>query len=402
MTEFLLFFGRLAVVVGVIFLLCLPFIIQQGQINRFAWTTRFLGYDNKPPHFRGKKRFNQYLRRLRFHSRIPLEEWKRQKPTLEVFFKKKIYAIKEGKTVRDTDIFLIQELLPRFILWDDSFMEEGRRFAIGESYNGKAVWDVKSLPHGLIAGASGGGKTTILRCIIHQAILKHWNVTVFDFKNGGDFHDVERENAKYHDLEDGYGPFLVSDPEEARQLLVALVIEAKGRLEKFKEVGVADIDEYNASGKGFFVPWLVVVDEAAELLDVKPLDRAAKEQYVEISQSLRTLARMSRAAGITLLLGFIRPSADVLDGQIKNNLLFRCCGFFSDPAASRIVLDNDRATELPPEIKGRFIVGEDETQAYYLPTTPRDAGTKTIATGGAGGEAEREPADPPAAEGGLT
>lgn len=374
MNAFLIVAGRVAVIVGAVFLLCLPFTIRQGRINRFAWTTRFLGYDNKPPRYRGKKRFNQYLRRLRFHSRIPLEEWQRQKPTLEVFFKKKIYAIKEGKAVRDTEIYLIQELLPRFIPWEDSFVEEGRHFAIGEGYNGKAVWDVKNLPHGLIAGASGGGKTTILRCIIHQAILKRWNVTVFDFKNGGDFHDVEQESAKYHDLGAGYGPFLVSDPEEARQLLLALVVEARGRMDKFHEVGVKDIDEYNATGKGRFVPWLVVVDEAAELLDVKPTDKAEKERYTEINQSLRTLARMSRAAGITLLLGFIRPSADVLDGQIKNNLLFRCCGYFSDPAASRIVLDNDRATELPPKIKGRFIIGEDEVQAYYLPTTPSGNG----------------------------
>lgn len=372
MKEILLMVGRIAIIMGAVILISLPFIITQGRINRFSWTTHFLGYDNKPPRYQGKKKYNKYLRRLRFHSRIPLEDWKRQKPTLEVFFKRKIYAIKEGKTVRDTDIFLIQEELPTFIPWDDTYMEEGRRFVIGESYMGKVVWNVTKLPHGLIAGASGGGKTTILRCIIHQAILKRWNVTVFDFKGGGDFNDVEKESKKYHDLEDGYGPFIISDPEEARQLLVALEIEAKGRLEKFHELGVADIDEYNASGKGFFVPWLVVVDEAAELLDVKPLDRASREQYTEVSKSLRTLARTSRAAGITLLLGFIRPSSDVLDGQIKNNLLFRCCGFFADPAASRIVLDNERATELPPEIKGRFIIGEEETQAYYLPTTPRE------------------------------
>ena len=405
MNAFLLIAGRAAVIVGVVFLLCLPFIVRQGRINRFAWTTHFLGYDGKPPRFQGKKKFNQYLQRLRFHSKIPLEEWWQKKPTLEVFFNKKIYAIKEGKTVRDTDIFLIQEELPNFILWDNCYMEEGRRFAIGESYMGKAVWDVGKLPHGLIAGASGGGKTTILRCIVHQAIVKKWNVSIFDFKGGGDFSDVERESTKYHDLEDDYGPFIVSDPEDARQLLLALVIEAKGRLEKFKEIGVADIDEYNASGKGFFVPWLVVVDEAAEILDVKPTEKVAKERYTEINQSLRTLARMSRAVGITLLLGFIRPSADVLDGQIKNNLLFRCCGYFSDPAASQIVLDNDRATELPPEIKGRFIIGEDETQAYYLPTTPRatpKGKDRYPATGGADGEAEREPTDPPAAVGGLT
>ena len=372
MKEVLIIAGRIAIVIVAVLLISLPLIITQGRLNRFAWTTRFLGYDSKPPRYQGKKKYNKYLRRLRFHSRIPLVDWKRQKLTLEVFFKRKIYAIKEGKTVRDTNIFLIQEELPTFIPWDDTYMEEGRRFAIGESYMGKAVWDVARLPHGLIAGASSSGKTSVLRSIVHQAIYKHFNVSVLDFKGGGDFNDVEQENAKYHDLEDGYGPFLVSDPEEAHQLLLALVIEAKGRLEKFKEVGVTNIDEYNAQEKDSFVPWLVVIDEAAELLDVRPTDKTEKERYIEISQSLHTLARMSRAAGITLLLGFIRPSSDVLDGQIKNNLLFRCCGFFADPAASRIVLDNDRATELPPEIKGRFIIGEEETQAYYLPTTPRE------------------------------
>lgn len=375
MEAVLLMAGRIAIVMVVVLLISLPIIITQGRLNRFAWAYHFLGYDNKPPRYRGQKRFNQYLRQLHFHSRIPLEDWQRQKPALEVFFKRKIYNINGGKTVRDTDIFLIQESLPDFIPWKDAYMEDGRRFAIGEAYNGKAVWDITLQPHGLVSGSSGGGKTTLLRCIIHQAILKRWNVSVMDFKKSGDFNDVENENAKYYDLENGYGPFIVSEPEEARQLLHALVIEARGRLEKFKAVGVVNIDEYNASGKGFFVPWLVVIDEAAELLDVKPMDKAEKEQYTEINQSLRTLARMSRAAGITLLLGFIRPSADVLDGQIKNNLLFRCCGFFADPAASRIVLDNDRATELPLEIKGRFIIGEEETQAYYLPTTPREDAT---------------------------
>lgn len=372
METVLLIAGRIAIVMVVALLISLPIIITQGRLNRFAWTCHFLGCDNKPPRYRGQKRFNQYLRQLHFHSRIPLEDWQRQKPALEVFFKRKIYCINGGKTVRDTNIFLIQESLPNFIPWKDAYMEDGRRFAIGEAYSGKAVWDITLQPHGLVSGSSGGGKTTLLRCIIHQAILKRWNVSVMDFKKSGDFNDVESENAKYHDLENGYGPFTVSEPEEAHQLLLALVIEAKGRLEQFKAVGVVNIDEYNASGKGFFVPWLVVIDEAAELLDVKPMDKAEKDQYTEINHSLRTLARMSRAAGITLLLGFIRPSADVLDGQIKNNLLFRCCGFFADPAASRIVLDNDRATELPPEVKGRFVIGEEETQAYYLPTTPRE------------------------------
>lgn len=371
MKEVLIIAGRIAIVIVTVLLISLPLIITQGRLNRFAWTTRFLGYDNKPPRYRGKKKYNKYLQRLHFHSKIPLKEWQQQKPTLEVFFKQKIYAIKEGKSVRDTDIFLIQEKLPAFVPWKDDYIEEGRRFAIGESYMGKVVWDVTKLPHGLIAGSSGGGKSTLLRSIVFQAILKRWNVSVLDFKNGGDFNDVEQKNAKYHDLEDGYGPFIVSEPEEARQLLLALIIEAEGRMKMIKEAGAKNIDEYNAKIGGM-IPWLVVIDEAAEILDVRTTDKNEKELYVEIDQSLRKLARKSRAAGITLLLGFIRPSSDVLDGQIKNNLLFRCCGFFADPAASRIVLDNERATELPPEIKGRFIIGEEEMQAYYLPTTPRE------------------------------
>lgn len=265
------------------------------------------------------------------------------------------------------DIYLIQEALPSFIRWNDSLMDSGNKFAIGESYTGKVVWDASKLPHGLVAGATGSGKTGILRCIIHQAILKKWNVSVLDFKGGGDFTDVEREAEKYRDLEDGYGPFIISDPEEAHQLLLALTIEVKGRLAAFKEAGVSNIEEYNARGREQFIPWLLVVDEAAELLDVKPKDKAEKELYTEIDHYLRTLARLSRAAGVHLTVGLIRPAAEIIDTEIKSNLLWRACGFFSDPAASRIVLDNDRATELPPEIKGRFIVGDEEVQAYYMP-----------------------------------
>lgn len=227
------------------------------------------------------------------------------------------------------------------------------------------------MPHGIVAGATGGGKTALLRCIVHQAIMKKYNVNVMDFKRGGDFASLEQERQKYCDLENGYGKFLVSDPRDANNLLSSLIVEVSGRMQRFKESGVSNIYEYNALGKDRINPWLVVIDEAAELLDVKTSDKAAKELYAEINQSLRTLARTSRAAGVHLLLGFIRPDANVLDGQIKNNLLWRVCGYFTDPAASRIVLDNDKATELPPEIKGRFIIGEEEVQTYYLlPASP--------------------------------
>lgn len=359
-------------------------IISLPELRRqkFFTSIGFRGYDGKTPRYRGCYTVNAYLRRERFSSSIPFSEWEKIKSDLEMFYKRKIYKMEQSKEdIRIMAIYLIQESLPSFIRWDDSFMEAGDKFAIGESYMGKVVWDATALPHGLIAGSTGSGKTGMLRCLIHQAIHKKWNIQVLDFKGGGDYSSVEQEAQKYRDLESGYGPFIISDPEEARQLLLALTVEVKGRLRAFKEAGVSNITEYNDRGWNRFVPWLVVIDEAAELLDVKPKDKAEKEMYAEIDHLLRTLARTSRAAGVHLLLGFIRPSADVLDGQIKNNLLWRACGYFADPAASRIVLDNDKATELPPEVKGRFIIGEEETQAYYLPVPEVEAG--------ADGEAER-------------
>lgn len=356
--------------------------IPEHRRQRFFTNIGFHGHDGKTPRYIGRYNVNAYLKRLRFKSRIPFTEWEKAKPDIEMFYKRKIYKMEQSKeNIRVMDIYLIQEALPSLIRWEASFMEVGDKFAIGESYMGKVVWDATALPHGLIAGSTGSGKTGMLRCLIHQAIHKKWNIQVLDFKGGGDYSSVEQEAQKYRDLESGYGPFIISDPEEARQLLLALTVEVKGRLRAFKEAGVSNITEYNDRGWNRFVPWLVVIDEAAELLDVKPKDKAEKEMYAEIDHLLRTLARTSRAAGVHLLLGFIRPSADVLDGQIKNNLLWRACGYFADPAASRIVLDNDKATELPPEVKGRFIIGEEETQAYYLPVPEVEAG--------ADGEAER-------------
>lgn len=343
--------------------------IPQRRLKRFFKQMNFHGEgDEKIPRCIGREQVSKYLVKMRFKSTIPTDRWEKIRGDLELFYNKKICKMEQSrKDIRIMDIYFIEAALPSYIEWRDEFMEDRARFAIGEGYNGKVVWDASKLPHGLVAGTTGSGKTGVLRGIIHQAILKKWNVSVLDFKGGGDFTDVEQEAEKYRDLENGYGPFIISDPEEAHQLLLALTIEVKGRLAAFKEAGVSNIDEYNARGREQFIPWLLVVDEAAELLDVKPKDKAEKELYTEIDHYLRTLARLSRAAGVHILMGFIRPSADVLDGQIKNNLLWRACGFFSDPAASRIVLDNDRATELPPEIKGRFIMGDEEVQAYYMP-----------------------------------
>lgn len=343
-------------------------VIRRYNIKRFFEKKEFFGYNGKIPRYIKTIIYNRYLVKVRFSSCIHFNEWEKCIPDLEMFFKKKIYKIENlRRKITIIDIFLIEEELPNFIEWDDSFMQDGCKFAIGQGYEGIVVWNAASLVHGIVAGATGGGKTALIRSVIYQGIKKKFNITVFDFKGGGDFTKIEREHQKYKDLEKGYGPIVVSDPEEARNILISLIVEVQGRMEYFKRAGVSNLEEFNALGGLQFIPWLLIIDEAAEILDVKPRDKLEKELYIEIDQSLRKLARLSRAAGVHILIGIIRPSTDILDGQIKNNLLWRACGYFADTAASQLVLESDKATELPPDVKGRFIIGNEEVQAYYLP-----------------------------------
>lgn len=343
-------------------------ILARHQYRVFFECRKMMGFDGKLPTYIKVTSLNRYLKKVSFKSRVPLCEWIKNVPDLEMLHKKRVYKIESlEEDITAVNIYVIEELLPEYIEWQDDFMQDGRKFAIGIGYMGQEVWDASVLAHGIVAGATGGGKSALLRCIIHQAIHKKYNVQVFDFKQGGDFVQSEQEYAKYKDLEAGYGPMVISEPGEARNVLVSLLVEARYRLAQFKKASVTNIDEYNALGGEQFLPWLLVIDEAAEVLDVKPKEKVEKELYTEIDQTLRTLARISRAAGVHILLGIIRPSSEILDGQIKNNLLWRVCGYFADSAASRIVLENDRATELPSNVKGRFIIGENEVQAYYLP-----------------------------------
>jgi len=277
-----------------------------------------------------------------------------------MLFQSKIHKVKtSAANIRIIDLYVVKKDLPKLIAWDDSYILDGRKFAVGEGFEGKVIWDAAEMPHGMVAGTSGAGKSATIRCLCYQATRKGFNVCILDFKGGGDFA--------------GFDGTIISEPEAARDVLVSLLAEVRARMAAFRAAGVSNIDEHNALGRELRTPWLFVVDEAAEVFDVKPRDKDEKELYAEIDKTLRTLARMSRAAGVHLLLGIIRPDADVIAGQIKNNLLWRACGYFADPAASRIVLDSDKATTLPPDVKGRFIVGDQEVQTYYFPV-PKTAG----------------------------
>ena len=148
-----------------------------------------------------------------------------------------------------------------------------------------------------------------------------------------------------------------------------LTAENKKRLDLFRELEVKNLAEYNKKTKSNLCRVVVVIDELAELLDKTGVSKEDKELLEGIEKELSTLARLSRATGINLLLGVQRPDAKVITGQIKTNVPVRICGRFADNSASEIVLSNTKAKDLQ-DIKGRFLikVGADteEFQAYLF------------------------------------
>ena len=145
--------------------------------------------------------------------------------------------------------------------------------------------------------------------------------------------------------------------------LVAVLEARKGWLE---EAGCKDLDAFNeATGEG--LPRLVFAcDEVAELLDRTGRSKEDRDKLNQIENRLATLARLGRAFGIHLILATQRPDANILPGQIKNNMDFRVCGR-ADSILSGIILDNTSAAEqIPKDARGRFITGDGTVFQAYL------------------------------------
>ena len=142
-------------------------------------------------------------------------------------------------------------------------------------------------------------------------------------------------------------------------------MEERKRL--FKKVDAANITEYREKSGDYMQRIVFACDEVAELLDKTGADKSRKELLAQIEARLALIARQGRAFGIHLILATQRPDANILPGQIKNNMNIRICGR-ADTTLSTIIIGDGRAAEqIPHDAQGRFIM-EDGTvfQAYYF------------------------------------
>ncbi|MGE5690843.1 MAG: DNA translocase FtsK [Pseudomonadota bacterium] len=208
---------------------------------------------------------------------------------------------------------------------------------LGKDISGSAVWaDLARMPHILIAGTTGSGKSgcinTILTSILLRSTPDECRMILIDPK---------RIELNYYESIPHLLTPVVSSPKEASAVLTNLVAEMERRYERLSFVRARNLAEANRAfrkrNEDTLPHLLVVIDELADLMMVSP-------QAVE--DAIIRLAQKSRAVGIHLVLATQRPSVDVITGMIKANVPSRIAFAVSSQTDSRVILDQSGAEAL--------------------------------------------------------
>ena len=233
-----------------------------------------------------------------------------------------------------------QAVYLREVIDTDAFRKHPSKlaFALGKDIAGNpVVTDIAKMPHLLIAGATGSGKSvcinTLITSILYKAEPSEVKLLLIDPK--------VVELSVYNGIPHLLLP-VVTDPKKAAGALNWAVREMLARYNSFSETGVRDITGYNQmkkdKGETDFMPKIVIViDELADLMMAAPGD---------VEDSICRLAQMARAAGMHLVIATQRPSVDVITGTIKANIPSRLAFAVSSGVDSRTILDMTGAEKL--------------------------------------------------------
>ncbi|WP_297425126.1 DNA translocase FtsK [Clostridium sp.] len=235
---------------------------------------------------------------------------------------------------KQTPVFL------REVLENDEFINSKKKlaFALGKDISGKCVvGDLSKMPHTLIAGATGSGKSVCINSLIISLLYKYNPEEVKLLMVDPKVVELNVYNGIPHLLIP-----VVTDPKKAAAALNWAVNEMTNRYKLFADSGVRNMESYNELfNKGVIeqkLPYIVIiVDELADLMMVCPND---VEDYIG------RLAQMARAAGMHLVIATQRPSVDVITGVIKANIPSRISFAVSSQIDSRTILDGSGAEKL--------------------------------------------------------
>lgn len=274
---------------------------------------------------------------------ISRDDYKEHQSKLEVALNLNIIEICKGKGVRHVLIKAIpgKNEQPHIIPWDNSYLsDKDFELVLGQTPFGVETIDLATTPHLLYGGGSGSGKSQLVKLSAYESIMLGAKVYIYDGKGGLDFPPFFHKNCKIITNKQQFFAFLEK------------IIPSRGSInceednlsimDKRREVLLAshsrNVTEHNQHNCKPFLPRiLIIVDELAEVLDKMGLSKEEKEKIAKIESALSTIARLGRALGVHLLLSTQRPDSEIIRGQIKANIGYKCCGR-SDKILSQIIL----------------------------------------------------------------
>lgn len=257
------------------------------------------------------------------------------------------------------------ELVPLRTMLESKAMQNAKSklaMPLGLNVSGEPVIaDITKMPHVLIAGTTGSGKSVMVNAFIASILFRaspsEVKLIMIDPKRV--------ELTGYNEIPHLLSPVVV-EPEQAVSALKWALKEMDRRYHKFAEAGVKNIDSYNELAGFQAIPYIVIfMDELADLMALAP---------VEVEDSIARLAQMARATGIHLVLATQRPSVDVITGLIKANIPCRIAFNVSSGIDSKVIIDGPGAEKLlgrgdmlfvppdqakPTRIQGTFVSDQD-------------------------------------------
>lgn len=225
----------------------------------------------------------------------------------------------------------------REIMSSDAFQKSNSFLALAlgkDIFGNPVVTDLTKMPHLLVAGATGSGKSIFINSLILSILYK------------ADPSDVKMlmvdpkllELSAYSDIPHLIAP-VITNPKEASEALKKLIFEMERRYRLLAERGARNIDNFNKNVEpSERLPYIIVfIDELADLMFTAPAD---------VENAITRLAQMARASGIHLILATQRPSVDVITGLIKANFPARISFQLTTKVDSRTILDGQGAEQL--------------------------------------------------------
>ncbi|SMC06644.1 DNA translocase FtsK [Sulfobacillus thermosulfidooxidans DSM 9293] len=253
----------------------------------------------------------------------------------------------------------VTPVLLREVLESDQFAQSPSPLSVGlgrDVAGAPIVTGLDQMPHLLVAGATGSGKSVLINVLITSLLFRASPDVVRLLLIDPKVVELSIYNGIPHLLSP-----VVTEPKKAAGALRWAVAEMERRYRLFAEAGVRDVSRYNQMAEERLPLIVVIIDELADLMMVAPQD---------VEESIARLAQMARAAGIHLVVATQRPSVDVITGTIKANIPSRIAFAVSSQVDSRTILDSAGAEKLlgrgdmlfhpvgaakPQRIQGAFI-----------------------------------------------